>query len=84
MPVSLKQAPEEAQPEFDQILDLSNDATVSAGGALNPPPATPLIAFEDSINSSPKQEVPTSGNLKFSRQIHSVEISRFFCHSDFT
>ena len=65
MPVSLKQAPEEAQPEFDQILDLSNDATVSAGGALNPPPATPLIAFEDSINSSPKQEVPTSGNLNF-------------------
>ena len=63
VPVSLKQAPEEAQPEFDQILDLSNDATVSAGGALNPPPATPLIAFEDSINSSPKQEVPTSGKI---------------------
>ena len=82
MPVSLKQAPEEAQPEFDQILDLSNDATVSAGGALNPPPATPLIAFEDSINSSPKQEVPTSGNLEL--ELHSVEISRFFYHADFT
>ena len=56
VPVSLKQPPIEAQPEFDQILDLSNDATSSG-----PPLATPLIAFEDSITTSPKQEVPTSG-----------------------
>merc|ERR1719412_1657156 len=58
VPVSLKQPPIEAQPEFDQILDLSNDATSSG-----PPLATPLIAFEDSITTSPKQEVPTSDLL---------------------
>ena len=28
-----------------------------------PPMATPLIAFEDSINASPKQEVPTAGEI---------------------
>ena len=31
-----------------------------------PPMATPLIAFEDSINASPKQEVPTAGEIYFS------------------
>ena len=38
-----------------------------------PPMATPLIAFEDSINASPKQEVPTAGEifqLFFIRVVH--------------
>ena len=35
-----------------------------------PPMATPLIAFEDSINASPKQEVPTAGEIfKFSLMV---------------
>lgn len=45
--------------EFDQILDLTNEDCKSS-----PPPAqlaAPLIAFEDSITPSPKQEVPTAG-----------------------
>ena len=71
VPVSLKQPPIEAQPEFDQILDLSNDATSSG-----PPLATPLIAFEDSITTSPKQEVPTSGIImKYQTCPHLVPIS---------
>merc|ERR1712061_692968 len=64
--VTKKQPPTgSAQPEFDQILDLSNDAT-STTTASSPPPmmATPLIAFEDnSITTSPKQEVPTTSDL---------------------
>ena len=65
---SLKQAPpfpEDAQqPEFDQILDLSheNSANTAVTSSGPPPPATPLIAFEDSITASPKQEVPTAGD----------------------
>ena len=61
--VTKKQPPTgSAQPEFDQILDLSNDATSTTA----PPPmmATPLIAFEDnSITTSPKQEVPTTSGI---------------------
>jgi len=61
--VTKKQPPSgDTQPEFDQILDLSNDATSTTA----PPPmmATPLIAFEDnSITTSPKQEVPTTSDL---------------------
>ena len=64
--VTKKQPPTgSAQPEFDQILDLSNDAT-STTTASSPPPmmATPLIAFEDnSITTSPKQEVPTTSGI---------------------
>jgi len=54
----------EHPPEFDQILDLNNhqESLEESGGAL-PPPATPLIAFEDSITTSPKQEVPTADLL---------------------
>ena len=53
------------QPEFDQILDLTNNSNEDGGdNLLAPPPlATPLIAFEDSINTSPKQEVPTAGKF---------------------
>ena len=69
--VTKKQPPTgSAQPEFDQILDLSNDAT-STTTASSPPPmmATPLIAFEDnSITTSPKQEVPTAGNNKYKQR----------------
>ena len=64
--VSLKQAPlleedsGQNQPEFDQILDLTNSNEDPA--PISPPPtAAPLIAFEDSITPSPKQEVPTAG-----------------------
>ena len=66
--VTKKQPPTgSAQPEFDQILDLSNDAT-STTTTMGPPPmmATPLIAFEDnSITTSPKQEVPTTSGTYF-------------------
>ena len=64
----LKQAPplleteqDAQQPEFDQILDLTNN---EADNNAPPPMATPLIAFEDSITTSPKQEVPTAGETK--------------------
>lgn len=66
--VSLKQAPlleedsGQNQPEFDQILDLTNSNEDPA--PISPPPtAAPLIAFEDSITPSPKQEVPTADLL---------------------
>jgi len=75
----LKQAPpllesesDSQQPEFDQILDLTNtnsnsneDNSHGSGDLMTPatPMATPLIAFEDSINASPKQEVPTADLL---------------------
>ena len=53
----------EHPPEFDQILDLNNHQESTTGGAPLAP-ATPLIAFEDSITTSPKQEVPTAGKQK--------------------
>ena len=59
----------EHPPEFDQILDLNNhhldnNSNQGQSEGAPPPPATPLIAFEDSITTSPKQEVPTAGNNK--------------------
>jgi len=67
-PPLLETAQDSQQPEFDQILDLTNnsneDSNVQGSGEnLTPPMATPLIAFEDSINTSPKQEVPTADLL---------------------
>ena len=61
---------EASQPQFDQILDLGTTSEViqgapnNNGGAL-PTPATPLIAFEESITTSPKQEVPTGGQYYY-------------------
>ena len=57
----------EHPPEFDQILDLNNHQESTTGGAPLAP-ATPLIAFEDSITTSPKQEVPTAGNNKYKQR----------------
>ena len=71
-PLLLETASDAQQPEFDQILDLtttSNNSNSTIGGgngdSEQAPPhlATPLIAFEDSINASPKQEVPTAGEI---------------------
>ena len=75
-PLLLETASDAQQPEFDQILDLtttsnnSNSTTMNQedsnnGDSEQAPPhlATPLIAFEDSINASPKQEVPTAGEI---------------------
>ena len=64
-PPLLETAQDVQQPEFDQILDLTNNSNEDGGdNLLAPPPlATPLIAFEDSINTSPKQEVPTAGKF---------------------
>ena len=64
-PPLLETAQDAHQPEFDQILDLTNNSDEDGGdNLLAPPPlATPLIAFEDSINTSPKQEVPTAGKF---------------------
>merc|ERR1711962_1575563 len=64
-PPLLETAQDVQQPEFDQILDLTNNSNEDGGdNLLAPPPlATPLIAFEDSINTSPKQEVPTADLL---------------------
>ena len=59
-PPAPKLSETEHPPEFDQILDLNLDSNQGSSGAP-PPPATPLIAFEDSITTSPKQEVPTAG-----------------------
>lgn len=54
------------EPEFDQIFDLSSSSgnNGTEAGNNNQPPATPLIAFEDSITTSQKQEVPTAGTGK--------------------
>jgi len=67
-PLLLETASDAQQPEFDQILDLTTTSNNSGGGngdSEQAPPhlATPLIAFEDSINASPKQEVPTADLL---------------------
>ena len=67
-PLLLESASDAQQPEFDQILDLTTTSNNSGGGngdseQAPPPMATPLIAFEDSINASPKQEVPTAGEI---------------------
>ena len=76
-PLLLETASDAQQPEFDQILDLTTTSNNSNSTTMNqedsnsngdseqapPPMATPLIAFEDSINASPKQEVPTAGEI---------------------
>jgi len=62
-PPLLETASDAQQPEFDQILDLTTTSNNSNSEQAPPPMATPLIAFEDSINASPKQEVPTADLL---------------------
>ena len=63
--VTKKQPPSgSTQPEFDQILDLSNATSTTTASSPPPMMATPLIAFEDnSITTSPKQEVPTTSGI---------------------
>ncbi len=56
---------EENNVELDQILDLGDHETTQQ--LPSSPLAAPVIAFENSITPSPKQEVPTAGTkLEFS------------------